>query len=912
MKAQIPQSAETATPADPEQTVLITSGLLRSDKSCVEVPVSKVQSYLEGKWAPPGYIVQRHKDCYERTQPTERDPTRVLNRVYVDVDGVMETDTTEEAFYEKVEQIKTTLANLFGDECAVKDSSKWRNFDDKGNRSNKLSFGINYKYVAGTRTAIAHFVRERVGPKIKKALKDIIPVLSVVKKDSKTNYNDKLIIDFSVYSNGRKMRMMTQNKPDEDRPWKLVSGEFIDTLITYVPLDDVSVLEEPQSILKMAETKESDDAEPRNEVVPPRRVEVESVAPSSTADPTEEDIQSRELLQEAISSLGQNRWDYYPDWIRIGFVMFNEGLTLEDFTEASKTSKHFQSGSPAWIRDKWKQFRKSNLNQALIWKWLSEDNLDAYMELSARRRDFWALVKNPSHAEAARFFFNLKPDSYLYNESLGWFQLQPSNIWKRYEKKHPHGLLADIFHTFKKIIKEHQATIPLTTTDDEKGKAAKAKLASLLQFLAKIGNKSFNDGVIAFLPSCYNMEDLDTKMDESRHLLAFSDKVYDLDKHEVRDIKPDDYICLNTGYPFPVKRFPEAKKELVDCLRSIFETDEEIAANKDIGPMTHYMLKTLAMTLHGQKKYESFFVWTGSGGNGKGVLAEMLSRVLGDYFHTVPSTVITKTQDRKDATNPALAKAKGKRCVMTTEPEADDKLQVGELKLWTGNDRLSARDLYTSTITFVAQFLLFLQTNNIPELNRVDGGITRRMKINQFRNKFVENPSAPNEKKINIDLKEKIIKSAAWRDEMFLLILEAYKALEKEGIKPPASVAAQTQEYMDQQNPVKEWLEANFTLGLSKTDKRFWWGSDNLLKQFNAMTGKDLDSTKFKAAMEGLGQTVKQDKHGFTATRWVMEKGDNGKWAGSWVDGTECKAGRYWQGMKKLDAPMPPTALFME
>jgi P4 family phage/plasmid primase-like protien len=529
------------------------------------------------------------------------------------------------------------------------------------------------------------------------------------------------------------------------------------------------------------------------------------------------------------------------------------------------------------------------------------------MELVNERKDFWALVKNPSHAEVARFFYNLKPDAYLFNEKLGWFQLLPNNIWKAYEKQ-PNGLLPDIWHTLKKIVKEHQGQIDMTETDEEKGKAMKARLNSLISFCGKIGNKGFCDGVIAFLPSCYNDEDLDKKMDESRHLLAFSDAVYDLDKMEKRDIEPEDYICLNTGFPYPAQRNPAARRELVNTIRSVFEDDDHIKATPDeLGPVTSYVLKTLALCLHGRKKYEKFFVWTGTGGNGKGLLSEMLKRVLGDYYHTVPHQVLTKGQDKKDATCPPLAKAKGKRGTMASEPEADDKLQVGAIKEWTGGDMVSARDLYRSTVSFVPQFVLFLQTNNIPQLNRPDGGIQRRLEVVQFPYQFVDTVTEPHHKKINIDLKEKIIKSVAWRDEMWFLLLDAYRLLNSDGLIVPSAVTDATAGYIDDQNPIKEWLETNYTLGLDKGNRSFQIESSALRKQYMDMTKHDISADKFKASMESLKQSLKKESHDFNCLRWVSEKVGE-EWTASWKQSTG-RAGKYWCGLKKAKAPMPGCVL---
>jgi len=876
-----------------EQMIMITSGLGNSDKNCDLVPVSKVAEYLKTR-----------KECYERTQPTERDASRTLNRAYIDLDGEVEAEMYEKDFDALVKSINIALVELFKDDnVAIKQSCKWKCADDKGHIKNILSYTLHFTKVAGTRKAIQHFATSKILKKIQDALKDIIKVMTVVKKTKKGNYMDTLIMDLSVYSNGRKMRMFGQTKPLQDRPYKMLIGTTKDSYITYIP-EGCEILQEPQSILQLVEIKEAPEPKEDN----PQDENLTHSDYTIVSDPSEEDAKQKELIFEVLNSLHQHRWDYYPDWIKIGFVMNNENLTLAEYIEVSKKSKHFRaSTSPSWIRDKWKGFVKGNLNQGLLWKWLSEDDLEKYMELSQKRLDFWALLRNPNHSETARFYYNLKPDAYVYSEGLGWFQLTVHNTWKMYGKDKPSGLLASIAHTLKKAVKEHQGQIDLTETEDEeKAKIMKAKYKALVRFAGQIGNRGFVDGVIAFLQDCYKDDDLDKKINAKKELFAFKDKVYDLDANEVRDIEPEDFISRTTGYNYPEKRYPEARIEMIKTVRSIFETEEEINNNPlTFSALTSYILKTLALSLHGRKKHEKFFVWTGTGGNGKGVLNDMLKRVLGDYFHPIPITLLTRAPTQRDGTCSALFQAQGTRCVMAEEPEADDKLQVACIKEWTGGGEISARELFGRSTRFMPQFCLYLQTNNIPQLSRPDGGIQRRLEIIEFPFQFVDSPSEPHHKLKNLEVKESIVKSEEWRDELWFLLLDAYHLLNKDGLDKPACVIEKTKKYMDKQNPIKAWFDENYTTeGISKTKKAFWIGSDYLRKQFMNMKSEEISSDKFKGYMEMMGIQSVEPGHQFKCWSYRMKKVID-EWVGEW-EMVENRGGRYWVGLKRHGAPSPP------
>lgn len=877
-----------ADPAQPgsEAMIAITSGLNSSDRNFTNVPISKVKAYLAS-----------HTECYERTMPTQEEPSRFFNRVYVDIDGELPIETTEEQFFKKHGDLLEGLKQFCAEnDCALMEASKYKCVNDKGQTNNTLSYRITYKNLCGKKAWIKGFVEHELVKKLNGLLGHIVPIKGVLSKNSQKVKAElasgaNLIIDLSVYNDGqRKMRMAGQTKPVQNRPNKIVIGSVLDQLITYIP-PDCKALPEPINIFKL-------DMAPPTVVKEEDDDDVDMAITITTGDPSEDATDAKQLVADVLENLDQARWDYYPDWIRIGFICYNEGFSFDEFCEFSKKSKHWSDAtSPSWIRAKWKQFRKSNLTQALLWKWLSEDNLDVYTEFSAKRRDFWVLVKNANHAETARFFYNLKPDAYVFSEKLGWYQLLPNNIWKHYDQK-PSGLLSDIWASFKKIIHEHQSHIDLSERDEEKAKFQLARWKALKHFAGAIGNKTFCDGVIAFLPAMYNDDDLHKKMDESRHLFAFTDAVYDLDKDVVRPIKPDDWICLNTGYAFPHERSPEAREELLETLRSVFETQEDIDSSDGIGERTFYMLKTISLCLHGTRKYEKFYIWTGSGGNGKGLLSEIVKRSFGDYYHPIPHSCITKIQDKKDAPNPPIAKAKGKRFVQASEPEADDKLQVGVVKELSGGDEITARDMYRSTITYLPQFGLFIQTNTIPKMNRADGGAQRRIEVFQFLFNFVDNPTEKHHKLINVSLKDKICHSPLWRNEFFWLLLDCFKHIKQNGLVVPDWVKEASQEYMDENNPVKGWLENTYHTNKDAQDRRFQIESSRLRKEFEEATHHTISPDKFKTSMVLCGLQLKKESHPFKTDRWneMLE---------TYAE-TECGAGRYWCGLLKKDIP-PPT-----
>ena len=190
--------------------------------------------------------------------------------------------------------------------------------------------------------------------------------------------------------------------------------------------------------------------------------------------------------------------------------------------------------------------------------------------------------------------------------------------------------------------------------------------------------------------------------------------------------------------------------------------------------------------------------------------------MFGGYYISVDSTLLTKTLERKDQPVPALVEARPKRIMMTTESESDDGLHGGLLKKMSGGDPIGARALHSSNIvTYVPAFKLFMQTNSVPRLSKVDGCLQRRMRIIHFPFKFVpaDQITERHHRLGDPDVKEWLCKSAEWRDEMCLLLTETWNVIrDMKSLTQPITVAEATREYLDDNNPLRTWLAGHYAI----------------------------------------------------------------------------------------------------
>jgi P4 family phage/plasmid primase-like protien len=154
--------------------------------------------------------------------------------------------------------------------------------------------------------------------------------------------------------------------------------------------------------------------------------------------------------------------------------------------------------------------------------------------------------------------------------------------------------------------------------------------------------------------------------------------------------------------------------------------------------LNKYMWNHLASTLIGENINQTFNIYLGSGSNGKSILIDLMSKMLGDYKGTVPITLVTEKRNSIGGTSSEIMQLKGLRLAVMQEPSKDAKINEGIMKELTGGDPIQARGLYAESEVFNPQFQLVVCTNNLPEINSNDNGTWRRIRICDFVSKFVD------------------------------------------------------------------------------------------------------------------------------------------------------------------------------
>lgn len=229
-------------------------------------------------------------------------------------------------------------------------------------------------------------------------------------------------------------------------------------------------------------------------------------------------------------------------------------------------------------------------------------------------------------------------------------------------------------------------------------------------------------------------------------------------------------IC-NVEYDATSGKRPERWLKFID---EITNGDKELA---------HYLHKCVGYSLTGSVKEQCAFFLYGIGNNGKSTFIETLSDMLGDYAaNAQPETIMMKRSEGGGA-NSDIARLKSTRMVTTEEPTEGVRLNEGLVKQLTGGGKITCRFLFGDEFEYAPEFKIWLATNHKPVIRGTDVGIWRRIRLIPFEVN-IEHP----DKQLKYKFREEMPQIMKWAVDGCIMY-------HQEGIDPPASVQASTDEY---------------------------------------------------------------------------------------------------------------------
>jgi len=546
---------------------------------------------------------------------------------------------------------------------------------------------------------------------------------------------------------------------------------------------------------------------------------------------SEDKVLAYRLVRECLHA--EKRCGEYQDWINTGLCLKNiddsddSFRTWVDITRKTGAGHKKSRMSEAELRNKWsllpaetaalKKGRKPLL-MGTLHLWAREDSPSSYRAImNDANREVALLNDNGSHVAVADLILRMYRHEFRCSptkrsaaaNSMEWFQFQ-GHSWRNLKTamRIRERLSNEVRNQYIEADREVGKRITTATNDDERQRL-EAKRKNLFKVEQSLMMCTFKDSVMKELAEKFYDEEYTQYMNQDPQLVGFSNGVLELrtptsagrPSIQFRPGRPDDCISFQMGRASPnlecipyIEYNPEQPApehlELQDFFTKIYPDTV----------LREYVMTLYAACLEGANHEQKFYIMSGSGGNGKSKIIDLMTKTFGDYAESLPVTALTRKRADAGSANPEMIVLKCRRYISMVEPEEGEKINTSLMKQLTGQDTLKARGLFQDQDQFTVTARIFMSCNDLPAVSSMDNGTWRRMVVIPHVATFVEE-GRPTDPARHIHSRDPLLdnKIVRWRPYFAGMLVWYYQnRYLQHGLKEPSVVTAASNKYKEE------------------------------------------------------------------------------------------------------------------
>jgi putative DNA primase/helicase len=460
--------------------------------------------------------------------------------------------------------------------------------------------------------------------------------------------------------------------------------------------------------------------------------------------------------------------------------------------------------------------------------------------------DFKELLKSAQDGEkgSARLFANILDGQVIFDHTDNSWYFWNGTYWEKDQTKRIVNTVTDQLSSQY----AHALSIAYKQFDRDDW-----RIKLLSKVINSLNYKTGINNVLILSQAQQELSITSDKWGRDPWMMGCVNGVLDLKKGETRPGEPEDYIrdvapTLWQGIDCPCPRFEQ-------FLDEIFDGNLE---------KKYFLQRVLGYSLIGLQINHILPIMCGiDGRNGKGVLLNMLQHVLGPYMSPASEEILLSGKKNPGAATPFLTMLQNKRIVYVTETNEGDRLDAGTVKQLTGNDTIIARNLYGSPFTFEPSHTVFLITNYTPHASSDDEALWERVVLIEFDQRFVEEPTEPNEHKMDPYLIQELESEASG---ILAWLVRGCMRWQRQGLLIPQCVKIATETYRQGEDSLGKFLEENCLQGenfdvLAKdfyASYKEWSGENGQRPMSSTAFGKRMSKRFEKGRQSGTGKIIYQ------------------------------------------------------
>ena len=365
-------------------------------------------------------------------------------------------------------------------------------------------------------------------------------------------------------------------------------------------------------------------------------------------------------------------------------------------------------------------------------------------------------------------------------------------------------------------------------------KEDQTKGAAYIREAVKANHLTQINAMLTLSKTASDMSVINAKLDADPYQLGVQNGVVDLRSGQILENRPEFYVTRYCNAVFD----DQAKcPRWLKFMAEVFKGDNSAIET---------VQRLLGYTLIGESSEEVIVFCVGFGANGKSILSNTVSNLLGDYNVAAPSSLLAARKVGDHSARGDVAMLNGKRLVSINELPSGMQLDEVVVKQLAGREEISARYLYGEFFSFFPKFTTWVRTNHKPIIKGDDDGLWRRIIVLPFNRKFTEAEQ-------DTSLEAALLKE---RDGILQWMLEGTRLYLESGLKLSSAILAEQKQYRKESDLLGEFLEQKtFSDPAEKIDQSqlyFCW------KTWNESCGTKPSSKKSftqRLAERGFGTT---------------------------------------------------------
>jgi P4 family phage/plasmid primase-like protien len=530
---------------------------------------------------------------------------------------------------------------------------------------------------------------------------------------------------------------------------RIVNNTTIETF-EWADIEPLCLVDRMIGDIKTKKTTKKSEKKPV--VVSDEETDVESVSTdatttSSTIINVEEVCNNiREFVKE-ILDVNINYFDNYPEWIQLGFVIFNETNGSEEgadlFVEltglfnTTDPSRPQRTKSAVYAQYHAAQPNRKNtgkkggkLMMGSLYSWLEEVNPDS------------PLIKKPKNNEITSYdgdydyavYFNSKWGHNFKCISQAktryFYEFNNEHLWVQ----NPTGstirnvISNEMCDEIKIKIKILQEDMKRFKEDDDRKSMIIKEIKDMESLERKFKTTSNKNNILREICDIIEDNKFEDNINKQEYILPLKNKrVIDMNTLEVRERTINDKFTYECGADY-IDLTEEQEQQAKDYFMSLF------CNNEDTMKCVLNIIKSCFTGI----PLRYLFVATGSGRNGKSLLFKLLKIMFKGGMDVISKDVILEKKSNSNL-NTEMEKLDKCRLAYVSELKTTDKMNETNIKEITGGDPINLRTLQKTDATLIATCCLWILTNELPSFN-VEPAIMDRLIIVPFNNKFAIDP----------------------------------------------------------------------------------------------------------------------------------------------------------------------------